>query len=65
MHNVEVEVVDAPVLELFLADGSDAFLIMEGVPQLGDDEEVGALDDAFLDGSSHSLPGFGLVVVIF
>lgn len=64
MHNVEVEVVDAPVLKLFFADGPNALLVMERVPQLGDEEEVGAFDDAFFDGSSHSLPAFGLVAVI-
>lgn len=65
MHNVEIEVVDAPVLELFLANGLHAFLVMERVPQLGDEEEVGAFHNAFFDGPSHSLPGFALVAVIF
>ena len=44
MDNVEVEVVDVPVCKLFLAYGRDAFRVVEGVPELGDEEEVGAFD---------------------
>lgn len=44
MDNVEVEVVDVPVCELFLANRGDAFRVVERVPELGNKEEVGAFD---------------------
>ena len=64
MHNVEVEVVDAPVLELLFADGLDAVVVVEGVPELGDEEEVGALDEAVFYGASYALATFLLVAVV-
>ena len=33
MDNVQVEVVDLPILELLLADWLDTVMVMEGVPQ--------------------------------
>jgi hypothetical protein len=35
------------------------------VPELGDDEEVLPLDDAFFDGSSDALARFNLVAVVW
>lgn len=40
---VEVEVVDAVVLELLLADWTNTFGVVERVPELANDEEVFAL----------------------
>jgi len=64
VHDVEVEVVDGPVLELFLADGCDARVVVEGVPELGDEEEVGAFDEAVFDGAGDALAGFDFVAVV-
>ena len=64
MHDVEIEVVDAPVFELLFADGLDAVVVVEGIPELGDEEEVFAFDDAFFDGAGDTLAGFYLVAVI-
>lgn len=64
MHDVQVEVVDSPIGELLAADGLNLLAVVEGVPELGDEEEVFALDDAFLDGSSDSFAGFLLVAVV-
>jgi hypothetical protein len=36
VHDVQVEVVNAPVRQLPLADGLDSLAIVEGVPQLAD-----------------------------
>lgn len=36
MHDIEVEIIDTPVLELFFADGLHTIMIVEGVPELGD-----------------------------
>lgn len=37
---------------------------MEGVPQLGGDEDVLSLDQAILDGSSDTFAGLSLVLVV-
>ena len=64
VDDVEVEVVDAPVFQLLLANWFDAVVVMEGVPELGDKEEVGALDYAFFDGARDALAGFLFIAVI-
>lgn len=65
VNDVQVEVVKTPVLELLLADGLDALWIVERVPELGDEEEVLTLDDAFLDGAGNTLAGLLLVAVVW
>jgi hypothetical protein len=37
---------------------------VERVPQLGDDEEILALDDALLDGAGNALTALDLIAVI-
>lgn len=64
VHDVEVEVVDAPVGKLLAADGLDLIAVVKGVPEFGDDEELFSLHDAFLDGASDTLSGLFLVAVI-
>ena len=64
VDDVEIEIVDAPVLELFLADGLDAVVIVEGVPEFGDEEEVGAFDYTFFDGASDPLAAFGFIAIV-
>ena len=64
MDYVEVEVVDAPVVELFLADGLDAVAVVERVPQLGNEEEVFALDETFFDGAGDTLARLYFVAVV-
>lgn len=64
VHDVEVEVVDAPVGELLFADGFDAVVVVEGVPELGDEEEVGAFDEAFFDGAGDALTALLFVAVV-
>ena len=64
MHDVEVEVGDAPVLELFLADGLDDGVVVVGVPEFGDEEEIGALYYAFFDGAGDALAAFDFVAVV-
>lgn len=64
VHNVQVEGVDAPVRELLARNGADAVAVVERIPQLGDDEELFAFDDAFFDGARYALAGFYLVAVV-
>jgi hypothetical protein len=65
MDQVQVEVVDSPVLELLLGDGLDLLVVVECLPKLGDDEEVFALYKALLDGAGNTLASFDFVAVIF
>lgn len=65
VDDVEVEVVDTPVLELLFADRLDSVVVVEGVPEFGDKEEVGAFDYAFFDGASDALAAFLLVAVVW
>lgn len=52
------------VFELLLANGLHTLFIVEGIPQLGDYEQLLALDESVLDGSCKALTGFFLVTVI-
>jgi hypothetical protein len=65
VDEVEVEVVDPPVAELLADDGLDFVGVVEGVPELGDDEELLALDDALLDGAGYALSALDLVAIIW
>lgn len=65
MHNVQVEVVDAPVSELLAANGLDAVAIVEAVPELGDDEELFALDETVFNGAGDALAGFDFVAIVW
>lgn len=64
MDDVQVEVVDAPVVELLLADRLDSIAVVKRIPELGDKEEVFALDEAFLDGAGDTLARLYFVAVI-
>jgi hypothetical protein len=64
VHDVEVKVVNAPVCELLAADGLDFVAFVEGVPELGDEEEVFALHEALFDGAGDAFAGFFFVAVV-
>lgn len=64
VDDVEIEVVDAPVLELLFADGLDAVVVVEGIPELGYEEEIGAFNNAFFDSAGDALAGFLFVAII-
>lgn len=42
----------------------DLVTVVEGVPELGDDEEIFSLDQAFFDGSCYTLTSFLLISVV-
>lgn len=65
MHDVQVEVVNAPICELLAADGLDFVAFVEGVPELGDEEEVFALHEAVFDGAGDAFAGFFFVAVVW
>lgn len=56
---------DTPVRELLLADGLDPVSVVERVPQLGDDEELLALDEAVFYGASNALSALLLIAVVW
>ena len=64
VDDVEVEVVDAPIFQLLFADRLDSVVVVEGVPEFGDKEEVGAFDYAFFDCASDALTGFLFVAIV-
>jgi len=53
-----------PVSELLLGNGNDTLLLVERVPELGDNEEVLTLDEAVLDGTGDTLTSLLLVAVV-
>lgn len=65
VHNVQIEVIDAPILELLLADGLDSVMVMVSVPELRYEEEVFALYKAILNGAGNALAGFLLIAVVY
>lgn len=65
VHDVQVEVIDAPVSQLLAADGLDTVALVETIPQLGNNEEFLALDDALLDGAGDTLAAFDFVAVVW
>jgi hypothetical protein len=65
VHDVQVEVVDTQIGQLLASDGLDLLAVVEAVPQLGDEEEVLALDDALLDGTSDTLADLDLIAVVW
>lgn len=60
----EVEIVDLPVGELPAGDRLDPVDVVEGLPQLGDDEELLALHQAVLDGAGNALAALLLIAVV-
>lgn len=64
MHDVQIKIVDAPVLELLSAFWLHALFVMEAVPQLGDDEEILSLHNSFFDRSSDTLAAFNFVAIV-
>lgn len=64
VDQVEIEVLETPVGKLLADNGLDAVAVVEGVPELGDDEELLALDDALLDGAGYTLAALNLVAVV-
>ena len=65
MDDVKVKIVNTPVLELLLADWLDAVMVVKRIPELGDEEEIGAFDYAFFDGARNTLARFLFIAVIW
>ena len=61
----QVKVLEAPPGELLLRDRRDALGLVEGVPELGHDEELLTRHEAVLDGARDSLAALLLVAVVW
>jgi hypothetical protein len=61
---VEVEVFESPVCKLLSADWLNVLLLVEGVPELADNEKLFALDDTVCNCAGDTLAGFNLVSVV-
>jgi hypothetical protein len=64
VDDVEVEIIDSPICELFAADGLDFVAFMEGVPELGDEEEFFAGDETIFDCAGDAFASFSFVAVV-
>lgn len=64
MDEVQIKVVDAPPLELLPRNGLDPLRLVEGVPELGNDEEILALDESLRDGALDALAALLLIAVV-
>ena len=52
-------------MKLAFADGLDALGIVEGIPELGDDEEFRASDETFVYGTRDTEANFEFVAVVW
>lgn len=64
MDEVEIEVLKSPVGQLLLSDWDNVLLVVEGVPELGGDENILTLDDSLSNSFLQSLTSLLLVSVI-
>lgn len=64
MDVVQIEVLKAPPFERLLGDGDNVLAIVEGIPELGDDKEILAFDQAIIDGTLHTLASFLLIRIV-
>lgn len=65
VDQVQVKVVNTPVLELLLDNGLDLLVVVEGLPKLGDNEELLALYKTLLDGAGNTLARLDFVAVVW
>lgn len=60
----EVKVVNLPVGKLLAGDRLDLVLVVESLPQLGDDEEILTLHETILDGAGNTLTTLFLIAIV-
>lgn len=64
VDDIEVEVVDTKVGKLLAGDRLNLVAVVEGVPELRDEEELLTLDETVLDGAGDTLANLDLVAVV-
>ena len=65
VNDVKIKVVDTPIFQLLFTDWFDSVVVVEGVPEFGDKEEVGALDYAFFDCAGDALTRFWFIPIVW
>lgn len=58
-------VLDAPPFQLLANDGFNSSLLVEGIPELGDDYKILALYDPFVDSSLDTHTGLFFIPIIY
>jgi hypothetical protein len=64
VDDIKIKVVNAPVFELLLAYGLDSVVVVEGVPKLGDEEEIFSLHNTLFDGTGNSLTRLDFITIV-
>jgi hypothetical protein len=64
MDEEEIKVVNLPVGKLLAGYGLNLVLVVESLPQLGDDEELLTLYETLLDGAGNALTTLLLVAIV-
>ena len=64
MNQIEVEVIETQILKSLLASWLDVLLLVECVPQLGSNEELFSLNDAFINSLLDSCTSLLLIAII-
>lgn len=65
VDKVKVEVVNAPVSKLLPGNWLNLLVVVESLPELGDNVEILTLDKSLLDRASNTLTGLDLVSVVY
>lgn len=65
MDQEQVKVLNAQVCQLLARNGLDLVTVVEGVPKLGDHEELFALDQTILDGARNTLANLFFISVVY
>lgn len=65
VNQIKVKVFETKVLELLAGNGLDFVAVVEGVPELGDDEQFFALDEAVFESAGDTLADFFFISVVY
>ncbi len=64
MDEIQIKIVQSPILQGLLACLRDALLLVVCAPEFGHDEQVRAGDDAVFDCASDPVAAFALIAVV-
>lgn len=64
MNKVEVKVIHTPILELFPGDWLNLVVVVERLPELGNNEQFLTLYEAVLDCASNTLTSLNFIAVV-
>lgn len=64
VNHPQIKVVNTPISELLPCDGLNLIVVVERLPELGNNKQILALYETLLDGTCDTLSGFLLVTVV-